>query len=181
MDWQKTIEKHGQIVWGIAWKMLGNESDASDCFQEVFLKAVQYSRKEKIRDIGAFLSRLTYQKAIDQLRKRKTLFNKFVSQPDCEHEAQNTPDPSGHMQSEQLAQRLSEALASIPAQEAEVFCLKVLQEFSYRQIAQQLGIKENYVGVLLNRAKLSLRSELKNNAAVINESEVTPWLNKKTY
>jgi RNA polymerase sigma-70 factor (ECF subfamily) len=56
---------------------------------------------------------------------------------------------------------LRKALAQLPPQEAQVFCLRYLNDMSYRQIAKQLNIKTNAAGVLLHRARAKLRQYLR--------------------
>jgi len=41
-----------------------------------------------------------------------------------------------------------------------VFCLACLDQCSYAEVGEQLGITANNVGVLLNRAKAALRERL---------------------
>ena len=60
-------------------------------------------------------------------------------------------------QLQEFAAGLRELLSKLPAREAQVFCLRYLNDMSYRQIANELGIKTNAAGVLLHRAKARLR------------------------
>jgi RNA polymerase sigma factor (sigma-70 family) len=60
-----------------------------------------------------------------------------------------------------LASDLRIALSEIDPRQAEVFCLASLEECSYGEIAEQLQISANHVGVILNRAKAVLRDRLK--------------------
>ena len=57
------------------------------------------------------------------------------------------------------------ALANLPEQQAEVFCLRVFNEMSYREIARQTGIHPSTVSVLLHRARLKLRELLSGQAS----------------
>ena len=56
--------------------------------------------------------------------------------------------------------RLQKALAQLPLQEAQVFCLRYLNDMSYRKIAKELNIKTGAVGVSLHRAREKLRKSL---------------------
>ena len=60
----------------------------------------------------------------------------------------------------ELASQLREQIARLPPQEARVFCLRYLNDMSYRQIARELNIAINVVGVSLYRAKARLRAAL---------------------
>ena len=57
-DWAEIIERDGGAVWRTAYRLLGNRADADECFQEVFLAALEVSRREPVRDWGALLRRL---------------------------------------------------------------------------------------------------------------------------
>jgi RNA polymerase sigma-70 factor (ECF subfamily) len=61
------------------------------------------------------------------------------------------------MQFAEQAARLRQALAHLPPQQAAVFCMRMLDDLSYEQIAEALGISASHVGVLLYRARGALR------------------------
>lgn len=172
MNWQAALQQHGPMVWNTAWRILGNEADTADCFQDVFLKVVQVNGREEIRNLPALLGCITAQRAIDILRRKHR--GPDVSSASAETmqiEDNRSLKPDDRLRRTELAQQLRRALAQLPARDAEVFCLKVLDEFSYRQIADYLQIRENYVGVLLNRARTKLK-ELLRSAAVEDLREV---------
>jgi RNA polymerase sigma-70 factor (ECF subfamily) len=160
-SWNITIEEYGSRVWNIVYRIVGNEADASDCFQEVFLTAVKSSRRRKIRNMGAFLSLLASQRAIDWIRKQNRTLQTKTKSMDCEVLEGSTPTPLQKVESAELSQQLRSALAKIKPLEAQVFCLRILNELSYRQIADEMDVHENYVGVLINRARTKLQDILK--------------------
>jgi RNA polymerase sigma-70 factor (ECF subfamily) len=165
LDWQAIITEHGPLVWKTAYRLLGNEADTSDCFQEVFLTAVQVSRKETIRNLPALLCRLATNKAIDLLRIRMRSMES--SQLDCDHCPDSSPDSVRVLENRELAEQLRQALTDLPALEAQAFCMQTFNELSYRQIAAQLQVKTGYVGALVSRAKEKLQRLL--SSAVVNE------------
>jgi RNA polymerase sigma-70 factor (ECF subfamily) len=69
----------------------------------------------------------------------------------------HNPDPAQQLETDELAARLRKAIAQLPQQHAEVFCLRYLNGMSYRLIAKQLGIKTSAAGVSLHRARARLR------------------------
>ncbi len=156
IDWQVIIEKHGPAVWQTAYRLLGNRTDAADCFQETFVCALEISRRQRIRNFSALLTRLATTRAIDQLRRR---FRQSHCSPSDTWAAvpSTNPGPAQMAQQQELAARLRESLTQLPPQEAQAFCLRYLNDMSYRQIANELGIKANAAGVLLHRARAKLR------------------------
>ena len=160
VDWQIIIEKHGPGVWQTAYRLLGNHADASDCFQETFVCALKVCRRQKVKSFPALLTRLATTRAIDQLRRR---FRQEANNSITEYEPPNLNrimNPANLALQQELAEKLRKALCQLPVQEAEVFCLRHLNDMSYRRIAEELDIKTNAVGVLLHRAKEKLQKSL---------------------
>ena len=125
MNWQTALQEHGPKVWTIAWRILGNEADAADCFQEVFLKAVQVNGREEIRNLPALLSCITTQRAIDILRRKH-------SGPEVSADADRTMQiednrslkPEDRLRRSELAEQLRQALGKLPAQKPRSFASK---------------------------------------------------------
>ena len=157
IDWKMIIEEHGAAVWRISYRLLGNHADASDCFQETFISALEFSRYNRIKNFSAFLVRIATARAIDQLRLRFRQKQNTAVLNDMDDYSVEKMNPANHVQQGELAVKLRYALAQLPPPEAQVFCLRYLNDMSYRRIAKELSIKTNAVGVLLHRAKEKLR------------------------
>jgi len=158
-DWQAVVEEYGPLVWRTAYRLLGNQADAGDCFQEAFLTALQLSRRQPVRNLPGLLVRLATTRAIDRLRQRIRRDRHEADAYDSERNAEGA-DPLEHIEAQDLAQHLREAIGRLPPQEANVFCLRYLNEMSYLRIARELKIGVNTVGVSLHRAKTHLREFL---------------------
>ncbi|UCG57518.1 MAG: sigma-70 family RNA polymerase sigma factor [Phycisphaerales bacterium] len=160
LNWQVIIEEHGPIVWQTAYRLLGNHAETADCFQETFLCALDVSQRQRVRNFPALLVRLATTRAIDRLRER---LRRSRHEPGFVERAtvrRANPSPDRQAQLNELATTLRDALAELPSQEAKAFCLRYLNDMSYRQIARELHIKTNAAGVLLHRAKAKLRGLL---------------------
>lgn len=157
IDWQAIIEEQGPVVWQTAYRLLGNHEEAADCFQETFVSALAVSQRQRVRNLSALLARLATARAIDQLRRRFRQPNCGRSTDDASAVEDQAPCPAEQAQQRELADRIRLSLHQLPAQEAQVFCLRYLNDMSYREIAGALGISTNAAGVLLHRAKARLR------------------------
>jgi RNA polymerase sigma-70 factor (ECF subfamily) len=157
IDWQVIIEKHGPAVWQTSYRLLGNHADAADCFQETFVSALEFCRRQKARNFSALLVRLATARAIDQLRRRFRRTRCETEPNDWTSLQSANPSPAQRAQQDELTDELRRSLSKLPPQEAQVFCLRYLNDMSYRQIANELGIKANAAGVLLHRARAKLR------------------------
>ncbi|HUS47981.1 MAG TPA: sigma-70 family RNA polymerase sigma factor [Phycisphaerae bacterium] len=172
-DWPAIVGRHESAVWQTAYRLLGNRADASDCFQETFLSALELSRRQKVRNWSALLMRVCTCRAMDQLRRRCRRADRHEDVADWAAVASPNPGPSEWALAAELSQRLRLALAALPGRQAEVFCMRCLNDLSYRAIARLLGIKTSAVGVLLHRARSRLR-ELLSPAVATEDVEVKP-------
>ncbi|MCK4851004.1 MAG: sigma-70 family RNA polymerase sigma factor, partial [Phycisphaerae bacterium] len=120
---------------------------------------------------GGLLRCLCTCRAMDRLRQRARLSGQEEGLADWSNVASANPGPVEEAQAAELSQRLRLALARLPSQEAEVFCLRCLSELSYRDIGRQLGLKTSAVGVLLHRARSRLR-ELLSGSIGSSEAEI---------
>ncbi len=70
VNWPAIVEQHGPYVWRTAFRLLSDREEASDCYQETFLKAVEYSNKQEIANWPGLLKRIATSRALDRLRRR---------------------------------------------------------------------------------------------------------------
>jgi RNA polymerase sigma-70 factor (ECF subfamily) len=160
IDWNTIIKEHGQVVWQTAYRLLGNHADAEDCFQETFVSALGFCRRQRVRNYSALLIRLTTARAIDQLRRR---FRQAHSKTDfTECVLVESEETSSHekVERQELVEKVRQSISELTPQEAQVFCLRYLNNMSYREIAGQLDITTNSAGVLLHRARARLRESV---------------------
>src|SRR5438270_871168 len=70
-DWSQIVQEHGPMVWRTARRLLDNDADAGDCFQRTFVSALEFARKEAVRNWAALLQRLVTARALECLRQRR--------------------------------------------------------------------------------------------------------------
>lgn len=159
-DWKSVVREHRQLVWHTVYRLVGNDADALDCFQETFLDAVKVDRKEPVRDWPALLRHLATARALDLLRVRYRQRGRTDPLVDPAITVSRDPGPCEEAEAAELASRLRAALAGITAQQAEVFCLCRLDGMTYREAAERMALDTNKVGVLLHRACKLLQQRL---------------------
>jgi RNA polymerase sigma-70 factor (ECF subfamily) len=158
-DWQEILDRDGPAVWRTAYRLLANRADADECFQEALLAALAVARREEVQHWRALLQRLATARAVDRLRQRRR-HRIYERVTDWALVRDPTPLPAQAAEDAELSERLRAALARIPAKQAQVFCLHALEDWSYQEIAQQLTISTDSVGVLMHRARRRLRQLL---------------------
>lgn len=157
-DWQQISDRYGPLVWKVVYRVLRSHSDAADCCQEVMLEAFEKSQQTTINNWGGFLRWIAVRRSIDRLRQRKR-HDERIDQFDVVKVAENR---SGDSQTsiQELKERLRRELAVLPAEQATAFWLRCVEESSYAEIAEQMSITENKVGVLVHRARKHVRQAL---------------------
>lgn len=157
IDWHIIIKKHGPVVWQTAYRLLGEHNETADCFQETFLSALELTQRQHVRNFRALLIRLATARAIDRLRQKFHKSLQLTELVDLANLASVNPEPVQQLQTKELIMQLRKAISMLPPQEAKAFCLRYLNDMSYRQIADELNIKRNAAGVLLHRARTKLQ------------------------
>jgi RNA polymerase sigma-70 factor (ECF subfamily) len=160
IDWDELVEREGSAVWRTAYRLLRNRADADECYQETFLAALEVVNRQPVRNWPALLQRLATNRAIDRVRQRLRR-RRREEVADLALAAVDDCDPSQRAEAAELASALRWAIAQLPTRQAEVFCLCEFGEWSHQQIADQLGITVNAVGVLLHRTRQKLQDLLK--------------------
>jgi RNA polymerase sigma-70 factor (ECF subfamily) len=156
-DWEQIVADHGQTVWRTAYRLVSNEQDASDCMQETFISAMRFSRRQTVRNWRALLIRLATTRALDCLRSRKRETDRRVDGIEFGILAGRPESPTQSLECRELRDRLYDAIAQLPTQQAHVFTLRCLSDMAYKDIADQLGMERANVGPTLHRARAKLR------------------------
>ena len=171
------VEKYQTKVYNLALRMCGNEDDAFDLSQESFLRAWRSLGSFQFEaSFSTWLFRLSSNICLDFLRAKKrraTVSLTMVSDEDEETQL-DLPDAGPTPEEVALAaddrRLLAEALNSLPADFRQIITLRAIDDLSYTQIAEILGIQEGTVKSRLSRARTALRNKLLQNG---NNSDTT--------
>jgi len=148
VDFNSLLDEHGSLVLRISWRILGHRADAEDNVQEVFLKAIQIQRRERVLHWRGLLRRLATFGALEKLRRRRDhLMLEDVSVVD----PGETPDESAMRR--ELQTRLRRAMADLPEREGAVFSLRYFEGMTLSETAKSLGISYAAAGTALSRAR----------------------------
>jgi RNA polymerase sigma-70 factor (ECF subfamily) len=152
-DWEALVREHGRAVYATAFRILGHAAEAEETVQDVFLAALRARRT--VRLWPAWLRHVATRRALDRLRRRPP------TQPLEGFDPATVVGPADEAAGNELAEQLRAALARLPPREAEVFCLRFLDDLSNQQIADALGLAPGAAGVALHRARAKLAQWLR--------------------
>jgi len=160
IDWDELLRREGTAVWRTAFRLVRNQADADECFQETFLAALEVSARQSVGNWPALLQQLATRRAIDRIRKRLRR-RRYEEIADLALAEGSASDPSQPAESAELTAALRWALAQLPPQQVEMFCLHELEDWSCQQIGDRMGMSANAVGVSLHRTRSKLQELLK--------------------
>jgi RNA polymerase sigma-70 factor (ECF subfamily) len=158
--WETVWQRYGSLVWATVYRILGDHARALDCCQDVFAEVLERSRVRQVRDWAAFLKWLATRRAIDSLRRHRVESGHFEIGSDIGDVPALVLPPDARAHLHELEARLKRELTHLPPQQAEAFWLSSVEQMSYREIGEQLGVDANHVGVLVHRARQRLRETL---------------------
>jgi RNA polymerase sigma-70 factor (ECF subfamily) len=119
------------------WRILGNEQDVCDAYQDTFLQLAHHDVRRKPQHVKAYLFRTAGNVAISMLRRRaaerKRLSNVTVPQ-------HNADSPLQEIDSKYMQENLRYCVAKLPEHLRNVIALRDLAEMSYSQVGRIMGI-----------------------------------------
>ncbi len=158
MNW---FGEHGSSVMKVARAYTRTSEDTQDLAQEILLQAWQsLPNFEQKSSVATWFYRVALQTAMNWQRKDKP--RRASQKPLLEVQAVATEggDGAAQIQQRDTVEQLYRAIHQLPKADAALVLL-YLDELSYREMADVLGISENNVGVKLNRAKKALNELMK--------------------
>lgn len=149
-------------VFGLCRRLLNSALQAEDATQESFVRAYKnFSRYDSQQPFWQWIASIAHHYCIDLLRQRKRNLGLFDTEQEEMDEFQS---PGPHVLTEMVRAEddaaLNTALENMPDKYRVPLVLLYFSELSYDQIADELDITRNHVGVLLLRAKQHLRQSL---------------------
>lgn len=131
-----------QRVMAMSWRVLGNEADARDASQEVFLRVYKYlKRYDQSQDFFAWVYRITVNVCRDILKQRRQRDRQFVPMEmddDVLEIAAAHDDVEEALLSTQRRELIAEAIATLPGKERASIVLRDVEGFSTEAVAQIL-------------------------------------------
>ena len=160
------VRRHQSAVFNFCYRMLGQPDDAADVAQETFVQLYSnLARLDEHEPIAPWLFRVARNRCIDVIRRRRTV--PLVLEEDLDDPAQHLeladqePLPDELVERADLQHFLSNAIAGLPANYAEVVALRYAGDRSFAEIAAILNCDEGAARVRFHRAKALLRRQLR--------------------
>jgi RNA polymerase sigma-70 factor (ECF subfamily) len=165
------VTKHQRSVFSTAYGMLGNQQDAEDVTQEVFVTAFRkLATFEGRSSFLTWLRRIAFNLAIDLRRRKKSRGSatQFAVADDIVSTKESSVADS--MITSETVSTVRRAIDSLPDEQRVVVVLRDLQDLDYSEIAELLSIPIGTVRSRLHRARLELKATLERMGAAPSET-----------
>ncbi len=163
-----------QKVMALSWRMLGNDADARDASQEVFLRVYKYlGRFKRDQDFFAWLYQITVNVCRDMAKKRRHHSDRFDSVDNFEGVFEVSAEQEGADETLIIAQQrelIAGAMALLPEKERAAILLRDIEGLPTDEVARILKSSSTTVRSQISsaRRKIKIHCEryLRNKGAV---------------
>lgn len=153
--WLSLVKRYEARLYNHALRMVGNREDALDLLQDVMVSV--YRNLENFRGdapFGAWVFRIATFRCTDHLRRKKPQVTELDEEfPD---EVRSSNPASGYERA-RSNKDIVQLLSILPNEQRQVVELKFFQNFTFDEIAGQLGISSNTAKTRLYSALRKLR------------------------
>jgi RNA polymerase sigma-70 factor, ECF subfamily len=156
------VQLHQHAVYNLAYRMLGERSEAEDAAQESFLRAYSHlDRYDAARPFRTWVLSIASNHCIDRLRKRRLTWLS-LEEPLPAHPALNSNElePEDAVISNERGVLIQSMLAELPPDYRAAVVLRYWYDLSYTEIAEMLETTESAVKSRLFRARQTLAEKM---------------------
>jgi RNA polymerase sigma-70 factor (ECF subfamily) len=147
-----TFVAHRNLLFTVAYEMLGSAADAEDVLQETWLRWAEVD-PAGVRDERAYLVRITTRLALNRLRTLKRRKEAYVG-PWLPEPLLTTPDVAEDVElAESVSMALMLVLETLAPTERAVFVLREVFDVGYGEIAEAVGKSPAAVRQIASRAR----------------------------
>src|SRR5947209_1726257 len=156
------VERYKDAVQNLAYRMLGNVTEAEDVTQEAFVRAyTQLATYKPTHKFSTWLLSIASHLAIDQLRRRRFLALPLEDVPFLEWIVDSGTSPEQSALEGEQQDEIQFYLQRLPSKYRAVIVLRYWYDFSYEEIARTLDLTPALVKARLHRARELLARYMK--------------------
>jgi len=160
------VERYSDFVYTIALRVVRSEEEAEDVAQEAFVRAHRaLPRFRGDSKFSSWLYRIAVNRALTHLKRRRSRPStvEMSSSPGVEAEIaahRSGGSPADELLKDEFRARVRAAVAKLPPRYRAAVTLFYLEERSYKEVAEALGVPMGTLKTHLHRSCALLRDEL---------------------
>ena len=165
--WGDLYREYAPAIFRFCRRAMPTREDAEDATMEIFMKLrdklVQYDAS---RSFTAWLYKIAANHCWDMLRRRKARHDKDMD--DIDEVPLECPEPNQleKLIEERTGEEVRKALDKLGLRARMALVMRYYSDMSYDEIADALGVRRQFVGVVLLRARHELRQALGESSAI---------------
>jgi RNA polymerase sigma-70 factor (ECF subfamily) len=177
------VLKYQDVMYGMAFRILGQDALAEDATQEAFISAYQHIANFRGGSLKAWLIRILINKCYDEFRYMQRTpaisLNESLTD-DSENERpyirlqDRAPSIEEYVEASEQTEYIQECLSKLPTDYRVILTLVDIGEMSYGEASIILRIPIGTVKSRLARARLYLRREFKAGEIICKETKYGP-------
>ncbi len=161
--WEAIVRQHWRRVFNVAYKFVGRHDEAEDLTQDVFLKIYKslgtFDRRANFQTWLVSVSRNLCIDHYRSVRKEREAIDRDVNAADLSPVSTEV-SPLVALERRDLARELRRALEELPDALRTAVVMRDIQELSYQEIADRLGLPEGTVKSRINRGRHELARQI---------------------
>lgn len=155
----QVYQMYKDMLYNVSFRILRQEHDAQDMVHDAFIKAFQNIHKlDNSLHLGPWLKRIVVNCSLDHLKKRKKLswIEESFEQPE------ETTTEEDINEGPYKLKDIKAAINALKDKYRIIIVLYLIENYSHKEIAQHLGLKESTVRNQYRRGKLQLQKLIQN-------------------
>ena len=165
--WGDLYREYAPAIFRFCRRAMPTKEDAEDATMEIFMKLREkLAQFDPSRSFTAWLYKVAANHCWDMLRRRKARHEKDTEDVDALPLEAPEPNQLERLIEERTSEEVRKALSKLGARARMALVMRYYSDMSYDEIADALGVRRPFVGVVLLRARHELRQTLQENSAL---------------
>ena len=164
LAWDLIVRQYWRKVFNVAYKFVGRHDEAEDLTQEIFLKLFKsldtFDRRANFQTWLISISRNLCIDHYRSVRKERETIDRAVDTNELSPAARDA-GPIVALEQQDRVALLRETLAALPESLRTAVLMRDIQELSYQEIADRLGLPEGTVKSRINRGRAELARQIR--------------------
>jgi len=163
-SWEEIVQAHSARVYRLAYRLTGNQHDAEDLTQEVFVRVFRSLSTYTPGTFEGWLHRITTNLFLDMVRRKQRIRFDALAEDAAERLPSREPSPAQHFYDTHFDADVQQALDTLAPEFRAAVVLCDIEGLSYEEIAATLGVKLGTVRSRIHRGRAHLRASLQHRA-----------------
>jgi RNA polymerase sigma-70 factor (ECF subfamily) len=159
-SWDDLVRQHSARVYRLAYRLTGNQHDAEDLTQEVFVRVFRSLPSYTPGTFEGWLHRITTNLFLDMARRRQRIRFEGLGDHAVGLLRDDEPTPAQAFDARHLDTDVQQALEALAPEYRAAVVLCDIEGLSYEEIAATLGVKLGTVRSRIHRGRAQLRAAL---------------------